>query len=88
MEPCKRQNNILGLSQTPTRVVNGKDSRQPVHRRPARLMSRVREELGGMEAERSGSSLRKTSVKKRGSRGIGQINSPKPARESLCLRQI
>lgn len=38
MELCKHQNNMLGLSQTPARVVNGKDSRQPVHRRPARLM--------------------------------------------------
>ena len=88
MELYKHHNNILGLPQTPARVVNGKDSRQPIHRRPARLMSRVREELVGMEAEQSGPSLRKTSVAQRGSRGIGQINSPKPVRESLCPRRI
>ncbi len=40
MESCK--NDIPGLSQTSASVMNGEDSRQPVHRRPAGLRSRVR----------------------------------------------
>jgi hypothetical protein len=40
MESCK--NDIPGLSQASASVMNGEDSRQPVHRRPAGLRSRVR----------------------------------------------
>lgn len=41
MECCK--NDVPGVSQTSTRLVNGGDRRQPVHRRTAGLASRVRQ---------------------------------------------
>ena len=37
------KNDVPGVSQTSMRLVNGEDRRQPVHRRPAGLASRVRE---------------------------------------------
>ncbi|MDH5741499.1 MAG: hypothetical protein OEY77_14350 [Nitrospira sp.] len=40
MESCKID--IPGLSQTSASVMNDEDSRQPVHRRPGGLRSRVR----------------------------------------------
>jgi ribosome-binding protein aMBF1 (putative translation factor) len=41
MELCK--DDARGLSQTSASVVNGEESRQPVHRRPAGQTTRVRE---------------------------------------------
>jgi hypothetical protein len=40
MESCK--NDIPAFSQTSASVMNGEESRQPVHRRPAGLRSRMR----------------------------------------------
>ena len=39
----RRNNNVADVSQTVTSLVNRKNRRQPVHRRPAGLASRVRE---------------------------------------------
>ena len=37
------KNNVLGLSPTSVSIMNGADSRQALHRRPASLATRVRE---------------------------------------------
>ncbi|GKS63944.1 hypothetical protein YTPLAS72_12480 [Nitrospira sp.] len=39
----RRKNNMPGVPQALMSLVNGKNRRQPVHRRPAGLASRVRE---------------------------------------------